>query len=450
MYDSSIYFRDAFHAAASGMDAQTSFFRTMSQITGWVAPGLSKSYDMLAQASSTAATLSHRFGRANTKPSFNIGSTVIDGQNFRVTEEAIAGGPFGVLKHFKREPSEAQAPINLGQQPKLLLVAPMSGHHATIFRETVRNLLPDHDIYVTDWTDARMVPINAGKFDLDDQIDYVQSFIETIGPNTHVLGYSQSTVPVLSAVSLLAAKQSPAQPLSMILVAGPIDPTISETGVGKLARDHSMNEFEGLISQVPLEHAGAGRPVYSGRTQLMALSCADPAKRLQVYNSLLQHTYLGHTVEAAKLTAECDEYESTFDIPREHWLDMIRYFKTNPIGNGTMKHRGVPVNPGAITKTAILTLEGDHDKIVGLGQTSIVHKLAGNLPLSMKFHHICNGADHYTVMDPNLVANFVYKAEGKKVILFDSPSVTKTPHDADRKPPAVTPALPDYFGHDLH
>ncbi len=322
------------------------------------------------------------------KPAWGLPETTIDGKKARVTEEVVQNFPFMELRHFKRDTDR--------NDPKLLVVAPLSGHFATLLRGTVERMLPEHDVYVTDWRNARDVSMKAGKFDLDDYVDYVQKAIQTVGPNTHVLAVCQPTVPVLAAISLMAQNNAPNQPLSMTLMAGPIDTRAAPTEVTKLAEDKPMSFFKGLISNVPHGHPGVGRHVYPGHLQLLSFIAMNPDRHMGSSRDLFNHLRKGDGESADKIREFYNEYNAVLDMTEEFYLQTIdKVFQRQLLARGALTVRNQLVTPSAIRNTALLTVEGGKDDISAAGQTFAAHRLCTGIPEAQKRHLLHPEVGHY-------------------------------------------------------
>jgi poly(3-hydroxybutyrate) depolymerase len=343
-----------------------------------------------------AVEMSDRFSRDYTKPAFGLTETGTGGAKISVTEEVITDKDFGALLHFKRDTTR--------NDPKVLIVAPMSGHHASLLRDTVARLLPDHDVYITDWKDARTVPLSKGDFSLDDYITYVQDFVETVGPNTHVIAFSQSTVPTLATIALLAGEGSNCQPLSMTLIGGPIDTRAAATQVTRLTTGKTANWFaENMIAEVPQKYPGAGRLVYPGFLQLFSFMSIDPDRHMQSHLDLFKHLADGDDAKADKIKAFYDEYLSVCDMPGTFYMDTVqKVFIDQELAKGTMSYKGQKVDLAAITKTALLTVEGGKDNLVAPGQTVAAHSLCSSLQDSQRFHYLHPDADHFGLVSGHL------------------------------------------------
>ncbi|MDE2337503.1 MAG: polyhydroxyalkanoate depolymerase, partial [Alphaproteobacteria bacterium] len=293
-----------------------------------------------------------QLGKEYTKPAFGLTETVIDGATVGVTEEAVLKKDFCTVLHFKRDTRR--------NDPKVLIVAAMSGHYATQFRDTIASLLPDHDVYIMDWKNARDVPLDKGAFGFDDYVAQVEEAIAAVGPETHVLAVSQSTVPVLAAVSLLAAKKSPVQPLSMTLMGGPIDIRAAKTAVTEFVKGKTIEWFKDrLIAEVPRGYAGEGRAVYPGFLQLAALMSVNPQGHIRAYADLFNHLSEGRKEKAAEIKAFYNEYLSVCDLTEKFYLDTLaKVFLKQELADGTLKVNGEKVSPEKIKNTALMTVEG--------------------------------------------------------------------------------------------
>lgn len=336
--------------------------------------------------------LLERATRRYAKPAFGITQTVVGGETVAIRERVALETPFCRLVHFERGGADRNC-------PKLLVVAPLSGHHATLVRETILEMLPDHDVYVTDWVDARLVPRSAGTFDLHDYIDLVPQLVRAIEGPVHVLAVCQPCVPVLAAVAVMEAENDAAAPRSMTLISGPIDPRISPTKVNRFALEHSLAWLEAtLIYRVPPPARGYGRRVYPGALQLQAFVSLDVARHVEAHCKHFLDVAVGNgSGEAAgKHRKFYDEYFAVIDLPAEFYLQTVaEVFQEHTLPKGTMLHRGIRVQPEAITRTALLTVEGAKDDITGLGQTQAAHTLCRALPEAKKTHHVQEGVGHY-------------------------------------------------------
>ena len=327
------------------------------------------------------------------KPSFGLTSTLIGNETTAVREEVVLDEPFCELRHFVRDTTR--------NAPKLLVVAPMSGHFATLLRGTVEALLPDHDVYITDWRDARDVPQARGRFDLDDYVDYVVAFLQFLGPGAHVMAVCQPSVPVLAAVSLMATDNDPAQPKTMTLMGGPVDPAQSPTVPNVFAETHSIAWFEGnVIGVVPWPYPGTGRRVYPGFVQLSGFMAMNFDRHLDAHFRMFQHLVEGDGDSTEAHRKFYDEYLSVMDMPAEYYLQTVQtVFQEHALARGTMLSRGRRIDPGEIRKTALLAIEGELDDISGIGQTRAAIDLCTSLPESMKTYHFQEKTGHYGIFN---------------------------------------------------
>ena len=344
-----------------------------------------------------AMEVMERMTRRYTKPAFNLTSTVVDGVPVAITEEILHIKPFCQLKHFKREFDDPARPAD----PKLLIVAPMSGHWATLLRGTVAAMLPDHDVYITDWRDASKSPLSAGRFDLEDYADYVMNFLRLIGPNTHVMAVCQPGVPVMNAVSVMAAENNPYQPATMTLMGSPIDSRLSPTVPNKLATERPLSWFKNnLITHLPLPHPGFMRKVYPGFLQLSGFMHMNLDKHIDSHRELFANLVRGDGDKADAHRDFYDEYLSVMDLTAEFYLMTIELvFQKQSLARGTMTHHGMPVRPSEIRKTALLTVEGEFDDISGIGQTQAAHDLCSKLPKNKHMDYVQPGVGHYGVFN---------------------------------------------------
>lgn len=335
-----------------------------------------------------------RLRLTHSRPAFSIGSVMVGDHEFPVEEEVRLKLPFGSLLHFKKLGAE-----NLPYQPPVLLVAPLSGHFATLLRETLRTLLQDHDVYITDWHNARDVPLRHGAFGLDDYIDHMIQFATTIGPGVHMVAVCQPCVAALAATAILAEDNHPAQPRSLTLMAGPVDCRVNPTAVNILATSKPIDWFEkNLISHVPLPHAGHMRRVYPGFVQLSAFLGMNPDRHRQSFKDLYRHLVEGDMDQADSIRQFYDEYLAVNDLPAEFYLETVeKVFQTYDLALGKLTYRGRPVNPAAIRRSALMTVEGERDDICAVGQTLAAQDLCTSIRPYMKTHHVQTGVGHYGV-----------------------------------------------------
>ena len=325
------------------------------------------------------------------RPDFGLEPVPVGNRLAAVEEVPAAATPFATLLHFRKEVAQ--------RQPRLLLVAPMSGHFATLLRHTVQVLLPDHDLYLTDWHNARDVPLAAGRFDFDAFIEHVMLFLRALGPGTHVMAVCQPVVAVLAAAALMAEEHDPAQPRSIALLAGPVDTRIGPTRVNALAAGHPIAWFERrMISTVPWRHRGAGRRVHPGALQLAAFMAMNPERHLRAFQTQYRSLVAGDAAAAAAHRRFYEEYFAVMDLPAEFYLETIeRVFQRHDLPAGRLTWRGRKVRPEAVRRAALLTVEGERDDICSVGQTMAALDLCRGIRPSLKRHHLQTGVGHYGV-----------------------------------------------------
>ncbi|MDZ4762614.1 MAG: polyhydroxyalkanoate depolymerase [Alphaproteobacteria bacterium] len=352
----------------------------------------------------TRARLTH------TRPPFGIRQARVENRDAEVTEEVALHLPFGDLLHFRKD---IQAP-----QPKVLVVAPLSGHFATLLRGTVQTLLQDHDVYITDWINARDVPADAGRFGFEDYVDYLVAFLEHLGPGAHVVAVCQPCVQALAATAIMAKHNHPCEPKSLTLMAGPIDCRVNPTAVNELATEHPIEWFKtNLISTVPFPHPGRGRRVYPGFVQLAAFMSMNPERHIEQHKALYRHLVDGDAAEAESIKTFYDEYFAVLDLTEEFYLETVAWvFQEMHLPTGRLTHRGRPVDCSAIRRTAILTVEGERDDICSVGQTSAAHDLISKLRPHLRHHHLQAGVGHYGVFNGRKWETQIYPVV-KSVIL---------------------------------
>ena len=352
----------------------------------------------MAQRVSASLDLINRLSKEYEKPPFNINAVKIGGLDVAVQEQVALTKPFCRLLRFKRFTDDMPMLTLMKDQPTVLVVAPLSGHHSTLLRETVRTLLTDHKVFITDWTDARMVPTEAGPFHLDDYVAYVQEFIRHIGPEVNVISVCQPTVPVLAAISLMASNGE-TTPRTMTMMGGPIDARKSPTAVNNLAMNKSYDWFENnVIYRVPSNYPGVGRRVYPGFLQHTGFIAMNPDRHLNSHYDYFNDLMRGEDESAEFHRAFYDEYNAVLDMPAEYYLDTIRVvFQEHSLCNGTWEVDGQLVRPQDIKTTALLTIEGELDDISGAGQTRAAHDLCSGIPKDRQFHYDVMGAGHYGI-----------------------------------------------------
>ena len=348
-----------------------------------------------AQRIAAGYELMFRLGKDYEKPSFGITSVDIDGQRVSVIEDIELEKPFCKLLHFRKESRNSKKT----KQPKILLVAPLSGHHATLLRDTVKTLLPEHDVYITDWTDARMVSMDHGAFHLHDYVYYVQDFIRHLGPNLNVISVCQPTVPVLAAISLMASNKEANLPKTMVMMGGPIDPRKAPTQVNDLATNKPFSWFENnVIYSVPPNYPGYGRRVYPGFLQHAGFVAMNPKRHAQSHWEFFLHLREGDNESAEEHRKFYDEYNAVLDMPAEYYLETIKtVFQDHALPLGTWEVEGQLVRPQDIKDVALLTIEGELDDISGLGQTRAAHELCAHIPKEMKQHFTAPKCGHYGI-----------------------------------------------------
>ena len=331
------------------------------------------------------------------KPEFGIDSTRIFGLPVPVEQQVMLTKPFCDLLHFDRDESVCGKRYD----PKVLIVAPMSGHYATLLRDTVRAMLPEHNTYITDWRDAREVPVMHGGFDLDDYIDYVLEFIRYVGENTHVIAVCQPAVPVLAATALMAQAGDRCTPQSLTLMGGPIDTRANPTAVNEHAQVHDLDWFkDNVISRVPFPNAGFMRAVYPGFLQLSGFMAMNLDRHVGAFQDYFNHLVDGDADGIQQHQAFYDEYLSVMDLPAEYFLQTIdRVFHRQALARGEFEYRGQRVDCAAITGTALMTVEGERDDICGIGQTEAAHDLCVNIPIDDRFHYMQPRVGHYGVFN---------------------------------------------------
>jgi poly(3-hydroxybutyrate) depolymerase len=336
--------------------------------------------------------LTRRYG----KPEFGLSETTVSGVKVPVREEIVWSKPFCNLLHFDRKTGPQKHP-----DPKILVVAPMSGHYATLLRGTVETLLPRADIYITDWIDARMVPLAQGHFDLDDYVDYIIEMLHHLGPNTHVLAVCQPSVPALAAAAVMEKHGDPMAPATLTLMGGPIDTRINPTAVNELAENKPIEWFESnVIMKVPFPQPGFMRDVYPGFLQLSGFMSMNLDRHVNAHRDYFQHLVAGDGDSAEKHRDFYDEYLAVMDLTAEFYLQTVdTVFIQHALPKGTYTHRGEVVDCGAIRRTALLTVEGEKDDITGRGQTKAAHDLCTSLAPDMQAHYMQPGVGHYGVFN---------------------------------------------------
>lgn len=350
-------------------------------------------YTPLGRNIAAAAEVFERMTHRYAKPEFGITHTTMNGKQVTIYEETVVEKPFCNLLHFKKYGNP--------KQPKMLIVAPMSGHHATLLRGTVEALLPYLDVYITDWVDARNVPLFHGEFNLENYIDYTIEFTQLLGPNVHLLAVCQPSVPVMIAAAVMNEKKDPKAPSSMTLIGGPIDTRINPTQVNALAEKRPIEWFKtNVITRVPFNYPGFMRRVYPGFLQLSGFMQMNLDRHINAHKDLFKHLVEGDGESAAAHRKFYDEYLAVADLPAAFYLDCIEeVFQKHSLPKGEFKYKGKLVKPEAITKTGLLTLEGELDDISGVGQTEAAQTICKGLPKTKRRHYVQKGVGHYGIFN---------------------------------------------------
>jgi poly(3-hydroxybutyrate) depolymerase len=376
-----------------------------------IGEGLNGSARPSALSNLTAAyELISRAGLTHERPPYGIDSVMVGNREVAVTEEAADRTPFGTLLHFKKDIDQAQ--------PRVLLIAPLSGHFATLLRATVRTMLPENDVYITDWHNARDIATADGAFGFDDYIGHMIRFLEVIGPGAHMVAVCQPCVAALVAAAVMAQDDNPAQPRSMTLMAGPIDTRANPTKVNELAKGKPIEWFEkNLIASVPYRYGGAGRRVYPGFVQLAAFMSMNLERHVKAHRDLYENLAKGEEAKAAQTRAFYDEYFAVLDLTAEFYLETVRLvFQEHALPLGMLNYRNRKVDPTAIRRTMLFTVEGEKDDICAVGQTLAAHDLCSSLRPNRKRHHMQAGVGHYGVFAGRSWENQIYPMV-KNVIL---------------------------------
>jgi poly(3-hydroxybutyrate) depolymerase len=344
-----------------------------------------------------AMELFERSTRHYRRPEWGIDSVVVGAERVPVHITSVWERPFCQLLHFER----AFTRVPRRPQPKLLIVAPISGHYPTLLRGTVETFLPNHDVYITDWVDARMVPMADGRFDLDDYIDYIISMLHMLGGDVHVIAVCQPSVPVMAAVALMEADKDPYVPHSMVLMGGPIDTRINSNAVNKMAETRGIDWFRShVITKVPFPHPGFMRDVYPGFLQLSGFMSMNLDRHIEAHRNLFQHLVKGDGDSVQKHREFYDEYLAVMDLSAEFYLQTVdTVFIRHALPKGEMTHRGRRIDLAQIKRVALLTVEGEHDDISALGQTEAAHRLCVNIPSDNKAHYVQPAVGHYGVFN---------------------------------------------------
>ncbi len=414
----------ALNPSRAAADATKLFFKN---------PANPLSYTTYGKSVAAACELFERSTRRYGKPDWNIDTTLVGGEHVPVHIATLWERPFCRLLHFKR--SFDHPPRR--PQPKLLIVAPMSGHFPTLLRGTVQGFLPNHDVYLTEWIDARMVPLSEGGFDLDDYIDYLISMLHLLGGDTHIMAVCQPSVPVLVAVARMEAAGDPHVPRSMILMGGPIDTRINPTAVNLLAERRGTDWFRhNVITKVPFPNPGFMRDVYPGFLQLNGFVSMNLDRHIEAHRKLFQHLVDGDGEPAQKHREFYDEYLAVMDLCAEFYLQTVdTVFVRHALPKGEMTHRGVRIDPAQIRRVALMTIEGENDDISGVGQTEAAHRLCVNIPAERKAHWLQPQVGHYGVFNGSR-----FRAEiVPRISDFILSNNAAAPHGQKRTTPQVAP-----------
>ena len=399
----------AYQAHSDVMDLVRAFANVALGTLGQPLPGAKPGIGALRNLTA-AYELIARAGLTHVRPPFGVDRVSVGNREVAVREASARVTPFGTLLHFKKDIDTAQ--------PRVLLVAPLSGHFATLLRNTVRTMLPEHDVYVTDWHNARDVNLGHGRFGFDDYIEHLIGFLEAIGPGAHLVAVCQPCVAALVAVAVMAQAGNRAQPRSLTLMAGPIDTRVNPTRVNELATSKPIAWFEqNLIASVPLRYGGAMRRVYPGFVQLAAFMSMNLERHLKAHRDLYDNLAAGEYEKAQATKAFYDEYFAVLDLTAEFYLETVeRVFQTHALPLGELEFRGMRVEPAAIRRTMLLTVEGEKDDVCAVGQTVAAHDLCSKLRPYLKRHHMQPGVGHYGVFSGKRWDNQIYPIV-KNVIL---------------------------------
>jgi poly(3-hydroxybutyrate) depolymerase len=378
------------------------------------------SHTTVGKTVAASAEMFERFTRRYGKPEWRIHETIVGGEHVDVHITPVWERAFCRLLHFERVFRSAPR----RPQPKVVIVAPMSGHYATLLRGTVEAFLPNHDVYITEWVDARLVPLSEGRFDLDDYIDYLISILHSLGGDCHLVAVCQPSVPVLAAVSRMESERDPYIPHSMVLMGGPIDTRVNPTAVNKLAESRGVDWFRrNVITKVPFPHPGVMRDVYPGFLQLNGFVSMNLDRHLDAHKDLFFNLVKGDGDSAQKHREFYDEYLAVMDLTAEFYLQTVdTVFVKHALPKGEMMHRGVRIDPGAIRNVALLTVEGEKDDISGVGQTEAANRLCVNIPADRNAHYLQPGVGHYGVFNGSRfrseiaprIADFVLTSQGPR------------------------------------
>jgi poly(3-hydroxybutyrate) depolymerase len=364
----------------------------------------------IGRTAAAAADLFESMTRRYRKPDWNLPTTIVNDVEVAVTPRSAWASPWCDMIHFERDAEALKQARGERSDPAVLLVSPMSGHYATLLRDTVNAFLPDHEVYVTDWADARMVPVLAGRFDLHDYIDHVMAMLRSLGPETHVVAVCQPGPLVLAAIALMAEEDDPCTPATMTIMGSPIDARKSPTAPNKLAEKRDLEWFkQNMIHTVPAIYPGAFRRVYPGFLQLASFMGMNLSRHVDAHNAYFQNLVKGDGDSTDKHREFYDEYLAVMDLTEEFYMQTLEeVFQKYTLANGTMLHRGQKVDPSKITRTALLTVEGENDDISGIGQTQAAHDICVNIPETMRRDYIQPGVGHYGVFSGRRFRTEIY------------------------------------------
>lgn len=396
----------------------------------WRSPLNPAAGSWMARSAAAALDVFENAMRRYPKPDWGIETTSVNGADVPVRVEEVERKDFCRLLHFARdEKALAKAKGANKAEPAVLIVAPLSGHHATLLRGTVEAMLPGHEVYITDWTDARQVPVCAGRFDLNDYIDYLIDFMRTIGPGVHAMAVCQPGPALLSAAAVMAEDGDPCRPYSMTIMGSPIDARRSPTVPNKLSEERPYEWFEqNMIYTVPAPYAGAMRRVYPGFVQLYSFLAMNSDRHMNAHYDYFQHLVEGDGDSAEKHRAFYDEYLAVLDMTEEFYLQTIRdVFQEHKLAKGVFMHRGRRVKPETITDIALMTVEGENDDISGIGQTQAAHDLCPNIPENLQLDYIQPSVGHYGVFNGSRWRNEIQPKVAKFMAMAEKHAAKRAP-----------------------
>jgi poly(3-hydroxybutyrate) depolymerase len=401
-------------------------------------PIIPLSFTTFGKTIAAASEIFERGTRRYGRPEWRIDSTILDrGEQVPVQIDTVWERPFCRLIHFNRLTDRSVSK----PQPKILIVAPMAGHYSTVLRSMVQTLLPKYEIYVSEWLDARMVPVSDGRFDLDDYIDYVVAILHHLSRETHIVAVCQSVVPVLAAVSLMEASDDPCVPLSMTLIGGPIDTRLSPTTCNKTVQQRGTDWFRrNVITKVPFPYAGFMRDVYPGFLQINAYMSLYLDRHIEAHKDLFLWLVEGDGDSARDHREFYDEYLAVMDLTAEFYLQTIdTVFVTHALPRGTMTHRGVRIDPSCIRRVALMTVEGEYDTISGVGQTRAAHNMCLSIPDDWKAHYQQEAAGHYGIFNGAVFRSGVAQQLDRFILLHDKRAQRPVPSRKVKRGPSIAP-----------